>query len=119
MSEDSKQPGSDEPTRPDASKTDSSGQPKPSENLASSPAAGSDAEKASLVEQAKSRVASIKEALPADATIPKPPVKKKMTITGLPANETKLKTCILGLNGIILSIIALNNSRFSFRVFGS
>ena len=77
MSEDSKQPGSDEPTRPDASNTDSSGQPKPSENLASSPAAGSDAEKASLVEQAKSRVASIKESLPADAAAPKPPVKKK------------------------------------------
>jgi NADH-quinone oxidoreductase subunit C len=73
MSEDSKQPGSDEPTRPDASNTDSSGQPKSSENLASS----SDAEKASLVEQAKSRVAAIKESLPADSAAPKPPVKKK------------------------------------------
>ena len=79
MSEDTKQPGSDEPLRPDASATDSSGQPKPSEDLASTPAASSDAEKASLVDQAKSRVAAIKESLapPADAATPKPPVKKK------------------------------------------
>jgi NADH-quinone oxidoreductase subunit C len=78
MSEDTKQPGSDEPTRPDASNTDSSGQQKPSENLASNPAAGSDAEKASMVEQAKSRVAAIKESLaPPSDTAPKPPVKKK------------------------------------------
>ena len=79
MSEDTKQPGSDEPTRPDASNTDSSGQPKPSENLAANPAAGSDAEKASMVEQAKSRVAAIKDSLApaADSATPKPPVKKK------------------------------------------
>ncbi|HKR22922.1 MAG TPA: NADH-quinone oxidoreductase subunit C, partial [Pyrinomonadaceae bacterium] len=42
--------------------------------------AGADAEKSAMVEQAKSRVAAVKESLadkPADAGAPKPPVKKK------------------------------------------
>ncbi len=80
MSEDTKQPGSEKPTRPDAPEIDSSGTPTPS--TIPSAGAGADAEKASLVEQAKSRVAAVKESLaaephsPAEGT-PKPPVKKK------------------------------------------
>lgn len=79
MSDDTKQPGSEEPMRPDESPTDSSGMPSPS---AQSPA-GADAEKASMVEEAKARVAAAKESLAADKTAaaapgaPKPPVKKK------------------------------------------
>jgi len=84
MSEDTKQPGSDEPTQPDASATDSSGKPtSPIKSASGSAPTGSDAEKASMVDEAKARVAAVKESLanqaatPADATAPKPPVKKK------------------------------------------
>jgi NADH-quinone oxidoreductase subunit C len=83
MSEDTKQPGSDEPTQPDASATDSSGKPtSPIKTASGSAPTGSDAEKASMVDEAKARVAAVKESLanqasaPADAA-PKPPVKKK------------------------------------------
>ena len=65
---------------------DSVGTPPPSAIPDAGEAAGADAEKASMVEQAKSRVAAVKESLAekaaqpgADATpgTPKPPVKKK------------------------------------------
>jgi NADH-quinone oxidoreductase subunit C len=82
MSEDTKQPGSEEPMRPDESPADSSGTPSPSAIPAAGELAGADAEKAAMVEQAKSRVAAVKESLAADKTAaapsaPKPPVKKK------------------------------------------
>ena len=88
MTEDTKQPGSDEPTRPDGTVSDSSGTPSPSAIPPAGELAGADAEKAAMVEQAKSRVAAVKESLagkPADAgadaaapaAAPKPPVKKK------------------------------------------
>ena len=79
MAEDTKQPGSDENKTPDASASDSSGQPQsPKIETASA-----DAEKASMVEEAKARVAAVKESLaaqpqlPLPAGAPKPPVKKK------------------------------------------
>src|SRR5215470_2002106 len=79
MSEDTKQPGSEEPTPPGASDSEASGTPPPSAIPSAGTLAGADAEKASMVEQAKSRVAAVKESLeqPAGAGAPKPPVKKK------------------------------------------
>jgi NADH-quinone oxidoreductase subunit C len=81
MSEDTKQPGSEEPMRPDGSPADSSGTPSPSSIPPAGELAGADAEKASMVEQAKSRVAAVKESLAAEQAAapgaPKPPVKKK------------------------------------------
>ena len=80
MSEDTKQPGSEGPTTPDGTVSDSSGTPSPSAIPPAGELAGADAEKAAMVEQAKSRVAAVKESLagqPADAGAPKPPVKKK------------------------------------------
>jgi NADH-quinone oxidoreductase subunit C len=80
MSEDTKQPGSEEPTKPDASDSETSGTPPPSAIPSAGELAGADAEKASMVEQAKSRVAAVKESLasqPEVAGAPKPPVKKK------------------------------------------
>ena len=81
MSEDTKQPGSEEPMRPDGSPADSSGTPSPSSIPPAGELAGADAEKASMVEQAKSRVAAVKESLAGDKAAapgtPKPPVKKK------------------------------------------
>lgn len=80
MTEDTKQPGSDEPIQPDGTVSDSSGTPSPSAIPPAGTLAGADAEKAAMVEQAKSRVAAVKESLadkPADAGAPKPPVKKK------------------------------------------
>jgi NADH-quinone oxidoreductase subunit C len=84
MSDDTKQPGSEEPMRPDGSPADSSGTPSPSTIPPAGELAGADAEKAAMVEQAKSRVAAVKESLAADKTAaapapgaPKPPVKKK------------------------------------------
>jgi NADH-quinone oxidoreductase subunit C len=82
MSEDTKQPGSEEPMRPDGSPADSSGTPSPSAIPPAGQLAGADAEKTAMVEQAKSRVAAVKESLAADTTAaapgaPKPPVKKK------------------------------------------
>jgi len=80
MAEDTKQPGSEEPTTPDASANDASGTPPPSSIPNAGELAGADAEKAAMVEQAKSRVAAVKESLtpqtPPPGT-PKPPVKKK------------------------------------------
>ena len=85
MSDDTKQPGSEEAMRPDGSPADSSGTPSPSAIPAAGELAGADAEKAAMVEQAKSRVAAVKESLTADKPAaakpeggaPKPPVKKK------------------------------------------
>jgi NADH-quinone oxidoreductase subunit C len=80
MSEDTKQPGSEGPTTPDGTVSDSSGTPPPSSIPPAGELAGADAEKAAMVEQAKSRVAAVKESLagkPADPGAPKPPVKKK------------------------------------------
>jgi len=80
MSEDTKQPGSEEPIQPDGTVSDSSGTPSPSAIPPAGVLAGADAEKAAMVEQAKSRVAAVKESLaeqPAAAGAPKPPVKKK------------------------------------------
>lgn len=77
MSEDTKQPGSDEPIQPDGTVSDSSGTPSPSAIPSAGELAGADAEKAAMVEQAKSRVAAVKESLAADPGAPKPPVKKK------------------------------------------
>src|SRR5215211_1974081 len=80
MSEDTKQPGSEEPTPPGVSDSEASGTPPPSAIPPAGTLAGADAEKAAMVEQAKSRVAAIKESLaeqPAAPGTPKPPVKKK------------------------------------------
>src|ERR1043165_2619075 len=79
MSEDTKQPGSEEPTSPGVSDSEASGTPPPSAIPPAGTLAGADAEKASMVEQAKARVAAVKESLaePAAAGAPKPPVKKK------------------------------------------
>src|SRR5262245_22535847 len=80
MSEDTKQPGSEGPTTPDGTVSDSSGTPSPSAIPPAGELAGADAEKAAMVEQAKSRVAAVKESLagqPGDPGAPKPPVKKK------------------------------------------
>src|SRR6185436_19657751 len=79
MSEDTKQPGSEEPTQPGVSDAEASGTPPPSAIPPAGTLAGADAEKASMVEQAKARVAAVKESLeqPAAAGAPKPPVKKK------------------------------------------
>ena len=79
MSEDTKLPGSEEPTSPGVSDSETSGTPSPSAIPTAGTLAGADAEKASMVEQAKSRVAAVKESLadqPAPGA-PKPPVKKK------------------------------------------
>ena len=83
MSEDTKQPDPTEHGKPDESTTDSSGTPPPSSIPAVGTLAGADAEKAAMVEQAKTRVAAVKESLeskpsdPAAPGAPKPPVKKK------------------------------------------
>jgi len=80
MSEDPKQPGSEEHTLPGVSDSEASGTPPPSVIPPAGVAAGADAEKAAMVEQAKSRVAAVKESLagqPPAAGAPKPPVKKK------------------------------------------
>jgi len=80
MSEDPKQPGSEEPTLPGVS-SEAPGTPPPSAIPPAGTLAGADAEKASMVEQAKARVAAVKDSLAADQAAapgaPKPPVKKK------------------------------------------
>jgi NADH-quinone oxidoreductase subunit C len=78
MSEDTKQPDSEGPTPPGVSDVEASGTPPPSAIPPAGTLAGADAEKASMVEQAKARVAAVKEGLEAPAAgAPKPPVKKK------------------------------------------
>src|SRR4026209_2403915 len=79
MSEDTKQPGSEEPTQPGVSDAEASGTPPPSAIPPAGTLAGADAEKASMVEQAKARVPPVKVSPAADqaAGAPKPPVKKK------------------------------------------
>lgn len=81
MAEDNKEPQAPRPADPNQSKDASaSGTPSESNIPSAGELAGADAEKAAMVEQAKSRVAAVKESLdraaqPAGA--PKPPVKKK------------------------------------------
>src|ERR1044072_8589359 len=80
MSEDTKQPGSEEPVSPGVSDAEASGTPPPSAIPPAGTLAGADAEKASMVEQAKARVAAVKDSLATGAAAPgtpKPPVKKK------------------------------------------
>lgn len=79
MSEDTKQPGSEEPTKPDASNSETSGTSPSSAIPPAGTLAGADAEKSAMVEQAKSRVAAVKESLAEQSApgAPKPPVKKK------------------------------------------
>jgi NADH-quinone oxidoreductase subunit C len=77
MSEDTKQPGSEGPTPPGVSDAEASGTPPPSAIPPAGTLAGADAEKASMVEQAKARVAAVKDSLATDPGAPKPPVKKK------------------------------------------
>ena len=81
MSEDTKQPDAIGPGESDAPpEPDSSGTPPPSAIPSAGVLAGADEEKASMVEQAKTRVAAVKESLaakPTDPGAPKPPVKKK------------------------------------------
>ena len=79
MSEDTKKPSSEEPTKPGASDSEASGTPPPSAIPPAGELAGADAEKSAMVEQAKSRVAAVKESLAEQpgAGAPKPPVKKK------------------------------------------
>ena len=65
---------------PGVSDSEASGTPSPSVIPAAGELAGADAEKAAMVEQAKSRVAAVKESLagqPPEPGAPKPPVKKK------------------------------------------
>jgi NADH-quinone oxidoreductase subunit C len=77
MSEDTKQPGSEGPTQPGVSDAEASGTPPPSAIPPAGTLAGADAEKASMVEQAKARVAAVKDSLATGQAAPKPPVKKK------------------------------------------
>lgn len=82
MAEDTKQPGS-EPTQPETSESEQKATPPPSAIPSAGELAGADAEKAAMVEQAKSRVAAVKETLTPQTPVqdaagaPKPPVKKK------------------------------------------
>jgi len=80
MSDDTKQPGPEEPKAPGVSDSEASGTPPPSAIPSAGVLANADAEKTAMVEQAKARVAAVKESLadqPAAAGAPKPPVKKK------------------------------------------
>ncbi|HJP93818.1 MAG TPA: NADH-quinone oxidoreductase subunit C, partial [Pyrinomonadaceae bacterium] len=80
MSDDTKQPGPEEPRVPGVSDSEASGTPPPSAIPPAGVLANADAEKSAMVEQAKARVAAVKESLanqPAAAGAPKPPVKKK------------------------------------------
>jgi NADH-quinone oxidoreductase subunit C len=83
MAEDTKQPGSEDPTKPDTTDANQGGTPSPSAIPSAGEVSGADAEKAAMVEQAKSRVAAVKETLAAETPAsaapgaPKPPVKKK------------------------------------------
>lgn len=77
MSEDTKQPEKPEATEP-AKETEPSGTPPPSAIPSAGVLASADEEKAAMVEQAKGRVAAVKESLAAATPdAPKPPVKKK------------------------------------------
>src|ERR1044072_9008381 len=77
MSEDTKQPGSEEPISPGVSDAEASGTPPPSAIPSAGTLAGAEAEKASMVHQAQARVAAVKESLEPAAGAPRPPVKKK------------------------------------------
>lgn len=76
MAEDNEKPQSVQPPEPEP-KDAVSGTPPPESIPPAGLVAGADAEKAAMVEQAKSRVAAVKESLPEAPGAPKPPVKKK------------------------------------------
>ena len=82
MAEDTKQPGSPEPAQPETPKSEQEATPPPSAIPPAEAVSGADVEKAAMVEQAKTRVAAVKETLTTQtgdvaAGAPKPPVKKK------------------------------------------
>ncbi|MGH9882932.1 MAG: NADH-quinone oxidoreductase subunit C, partial [Pyrinomonadaceae bacterium] len=87
MAEDNKEPQAVRPAEPDPSKDSAASETPPASAIPpAGELAGADAEKAAMVEQAKSRVAAVKESLsergttpaaPAIPGAPKPPVKKK------------------------------------------
>ncbi len=80
MSEDTKPPEQSKTTESGAEETESSGTPPSSTTPPAGVLAGADSEKAAMVEQAKGRVAAVKESLgatPPSPGAPKPPVKKK------------------------------------------
>jgi len=80
MSEDTKPPEQSKSTETGAKESESGGTPPPEAIPPAGVLAGADAEKAAMVEQAKGRVAAVKESLgatPPSPGTPKPPVKKK------------------------------------------
>lgn len=87
MAEDKRGPEATRPEQPEESnQTDKTGTPPPSSIPPAGTLAGADEEKAAMVEQAKSRVAAVKESLgekqaaqppTGQPSAPKPPVKKK------------------------------------------
>jgi NADH-quinone oxidoreductase subunit C len=89
MSEDTKPPEQTEATQSDATKSEQSGTSPPSAIPPAGVLAGADAEKAAMVEQAKSRVAAVKESLatPSGPEAPKPPVKAKFNGAVLESSE--------------------------------
>jgi len=77
MADDTNEPGSPD-TKPETPEPDQAGTPPPSAIPPAGALGGADAEKAAMVEQAKSRVAAVKETLTAETPgAPKPPIKKK------------------------------------------
>ena len=93
---------------------DETGTPPPAAIPNAGDAAGADAEKAAMVEQAKSRVAAVKDSLaekaapPADASgTPKPPVKKKEeAATPVDASDHKLvKKLKAQFDGVVLEAL--------------
>ena len=76
MAEDNKEPQSVRPPEPER-KDSTQGTPPPEAIPPAGVVADADAEKAAMVEQAKTRVAAIKEQQAATPGAPKPPVKKK------------------------------------------
>ena len=83
MAEDNKEPEAVSPPEPDSPKDAAAetGTPPPESIPPAGVVSAADAEKAAMVEQAKTRVAAVKESLaaqtPAEPGAPKPPVKKK------------------------------------------
>lgn len=83
MEEEKSEARPEHPDKPEESQTDQSGTPPPSAIPSAGELAGADAEKAAMVEQAKTRVAAVKESLGEKTTpepaagAPKAPVKKK------------------------------------------
>lgn len=127
-------PGQSDPSpeqlsdQPDGSKQpDSSGTPPPSAIPPAGVLAGADAEKAAMVEQAKTRVAAVKESLsekapaePSTATsVPKAPVKKKeegpKPVDA--ANHPLVKSLIAKFNGAVIESVEFIG-QLSIRIDG-